>query len=1051
MKPKKAILLGSGALKIGEAGEFDYSGSQCIKALKEEGIQTILVNPNIATIQTDEKLADKVYFKPVKPKYLEKIIRKERPDGILLGFGGQTALNCGVDLEERRVLKRFGVRVLGTQTNAIEKCEGREEFKKAMKDINLISPKSGAASSLSKAKGLAKKIGYPLIIRPDYILGGQGAGIAHNGMDLERIVSKALAKKRTKQVLVEEYLDGWKEVEFEVLRDYDDNCIVVCAMENLDPMGIHTGESIVVAPIQTLTNREFQLLRELSIKVIRSLGIVGECNVQFALNPKSEEYRVIEVNPRLSRSSALASKATGYPIAYIAAKLALGYNLFELPNKVTGVTTACFEPSLDYVVVKVPRWDLEKFQRVSRELGPQMKSVGEVMAIGRGFEEALQKAFRQIGKGWEGLTDISRGHSLKRIKKELSTPTDKRLFFVVEAFRKKMPVKKIRELSKIDPWFLRRIKKIVELEEKLKENKLEKELLWKAKKLGFSDKRIAQLKQSNELNIRKKRTSLGVKPVVKQIDTLAAEWPAQTNYLYLTYNGKFDDIPFKKRKKAVVLGSGTYRIGSSVEFDWCCVNTAWSLKEKGLDEVIMVNCNPETVSTDFDVLDKLYFEEISLERVLDICEKESPKGIVVSVGGQAANNLATGLSNSGLKILGTKAKNIDNAENRKRFSALVDKIGLKQPRWTEARDLKQAKGFAESIGFPVLIRPSYVLSGAAMKVAFTEKQLEEFLSRAAEVSKEHPVVVSKFIRGGKEVEVDGVSDGKRAYLGAIIEHVEQAGTHSGDATMSIPPLSLNEKIREKVKFYAEKIALALKIKGPFNIQFIVSGENIYVIECNLRSSRSMPFVSKSTGVNLMDLAVDAMLGLGIESGGPVNPENYCVKAPQFSFLRLEGADPVSGVEMASTGEVACFGQSFEEAFTLALEASGFRIPKKGDYVLLTTGGKKKPLIPIAKSFTESGLKLMATVHTARALNEAGLDCTVLFKVHEDQKPNALDFLKNGKIQLVVNIPSNERESKERVLEDEYLIRRTAVEFGVPIITNLELAGALARALKSKSI
>jgi len=1030
---KSVLILGSGAIKIGEAGEFDYSGAQAIKALKEEGIRTILVNPNIATIQTDKKFADEVYLLPVKGEFVSKVIEKERPDGILLGFGGQTALNCGCELYETRVLEKYGVEILGTGIESIKKATDREKFRKTMLNNDIPIPKSETASTIERAIDEADKIGYPVMIRVAYTLGGQGSGVAHNRDELKRIASIGLAHSRVRQVLIEEYLEKWKEIEYEVMRDEDDNCIVICNMENFDPMGIHTGDSIVVAPSQTLTNREYHMLRETSFKVIRALGIVGECNIQYALNPVSEEFRVIEVNSRLSRSSALASKATGYPIAYIAAKLSIGYTLPELINKVTSVTTACFEPSLDYVVVKIPRWDFQKFRLVSKRIGTQMKSVGEVMGIGRKFEEALQKGIRMLDKGRE-LTDVD-DIDINEIKNELENPTDERIFHIVKALKIGMDINEIHRLTGIDAWFLHKIKNIVEVENELKD--LSPENLAKAKKFGFSDKRIARIFGKKESEIRRIRKGLNITPVVKQIDTTGAEWPATTNYLYMTYNGDFDDMKRTANKKIIVLGSGCYRIGSSVEFDWCCVNMAWALKKK-TDEVIMINYNPETVSTDYDILDKLYFEELTLERILDIVEKEKPDGVIVSVGGQIPNNLAKKLSENGVNILGTSASDIDRAEDRSKFSALLEELKVKQPSWSKLESIEKAKEFADKIGYPVLIRPSYVLSGAAMNVAFDENQLEDYLKRAANVSKEHPVVISKFLRNAKEVEVDAVSDGSNVFIGAIVEHVEFAGTHSGDATMSIPTLTISNANKEVIRRYTRKIAKHLKIRGPFNIQYLVKGDEILVIECNLRASRSMPFVSKTIGVNLMEIGGDAITGENIADGEGV-PKNFGVKSPQFSFMRLENADPISGVEMVSTGEVACLGESFGEAFLKSLTASGLRIPKIGEGILITVEDKKK-IVPVAKTLAKR-FKIYATEHTARELIKNDIKCKVLYKISENKKPNIIDCLMNGTVGLVINIPDTNINQR-----DEYLIRRKAVEFGIPVITNFELANALANAI-----
>lgn len=1043
---KKVIIIGSGAIKIGEAGEFDYSGAQAIKALKEEGIEVILVNCNIATIQSDEKFVDKVYFIPITPEFIEKVIERERPDGILLTFGGQTALNCGVELYETGVLDKYNVKVLGTGIEAIETADNREKFRKTLLDNGVPIPMSGKANSVKEALEVADYIGYPVIVRVAYTLGGQGSGVAYNKKELKKIVSRGLIHSRIEQVLIEEYLGKWKELEYEVMRDTANNCTIVCNMENFDPMGIHTGDSIVVAPSQTLTNREYHLLRIAAFKVIRILGIIGECNIQFALNPGGEEFRIIEVNSRLSRSSALASKATGYPIAYIAAKLAIGYTLPELMNKVTGVTTACFEPSLDYVVVKIPRWDFQKFRKVNRQIGTQMKSVGEVMAIGRKFEEALQKAVRMLNNDRE-LTDVDDLENEKeKIVSELKNPTDQRIFYIVKALQFGIEVEQIYKITGINEWFLYKIQKIFELQEKLKSS-FDSEILKEAKKLGFSDKRIGELVGKNETDIRKIRIQSGIIPVVKQIDTLAAEWPAKTNYLYLTYNGDFDDLAFESKKKVIVLGSGCYRIGSSVEFDWCCVNMSWVLK-KAIDEVIMINYNPETVSTDFDVLDKLYFDELTLERVLDIIQKENPVGVVVSVGGQIPNNLALKLSKQGIKILGTSAEDIDKAEDRYKFSKILDELNIKQPRWCKVENIEKAKLFSKEIEYPVLIRPSYVLSGSAMNVAFDDDHLEQYLKNAAKVSKEYPVVISKFITNAREVEVDGVCDGNNVLIGAIIEHVEDAGIHSGDATMSIPSISISENVKNKTRDYTKKIARSLHIKGPFNIQYLVKNEEVLVIECNLRASRSMPFVSKTIGLNLMEIAADAIFGKKIKSQEMV-PKKFCVKVPQFSFMRLEGADPITGVEMVSTGEVACFGETFDDAFIKALIASGIKIPQKGDPILITVGGDKKPVLPIAKKLQNEGFSIFATEHTANTLKENKINCEILHKISEKKQPNIKDYLTDKKIKFVINIPSvNNGEISKQIFDDEYLIRRTAVEFGISIITNLELARTFVDAISN---
>jgi len=1062
---RKVLVLGSGAIKIGEAAEFDYSGSQCLKALREEGIETVLINPNIATIQTDPRLAGKVYLLPVTPEYVEKVIEKERPDGILLGFGGQTALNCGVQLAKKGILEKYNVKVLGTPVRAIEDTEDRELFRQAMIRTDIPIPRSKSATSVQEALEVAKEIGYPVIVRVAYILGGKGSGVAHNESELREIVNRALAQSMISQVLIEEYLGHWKEIEYEVMRDYANNCLTVCNMENIDPMGIHTGDSIVVAPSQTLTNREYHLLRLASIKVIQSLGIVGECNIQWALDPKSEEIRAIEVNARMSRSSALASKATGYPLAYIATKLAIGYMLPELINMVTGVTTACFEPALDYVVVKFPRWDLQKFRNVDRHIGPQMKSVGEVMAIGRCLDEALQKAVRMLDIGKIGLVcnpEDDDYEPMETIKDALANPTDERLFKVVKAIKKDIPVEEIYQLSGIDPFFLHKIENIVNMEKKLRSLNLEDddalETIKDAKRLGFSDEQIAICLKTDEITVRELRKKANIVPVVKQIDTLAAEWPAKTNYLYLTYGGDEDDIDFHSGKsKVMVLGAGVFRIGSSVEFDWCGVNTIWALKKNGVEEAIMVNYNPETVSTDYDMSDKLYFEELTLERILDIHEKENPLGVVASVGGQIPNNLALKLANSGVKLLGTSGQSIDCAEDRSKFSALLDQLGIPQPEWSRLTTTRDVKEFAEKIGYPVLIRPSYVLSGSAMRVAYAEDELENYLKLATKVSREHPVVISKFIEKAKEVEVDGVSDGKDVLIGAIIEHIENAGVHSGDATMGIPTQTLPNSVLKTMEDYTYRIVKALEIKGPYNIQYLVKNGVTYVIECNLRASRSMPYVSKTRGVNLIELATLAILGKkfrDVRVSELPSIRHVGVKVPQFSFMRLSGADPVLGVEMLSTGEVACLGENFADALSKALESADFKIPPTGGSVLITVGGEelKKKVVPLGKALSKMGFKIYATEHTAETLRKAGVnDVSVLHKVREvDKNPNIVDYLQKGKIDLVINIPMPNNAGKySDILKDEYTIRRLAIEFNIPVVTNLELASVLTKVLEQR--
>jgi len=1062
---RKVVVLGSGPIKIGEAAEFDYSGSQCLKAMKEEGIETVLINPNIATIQTDPRLADKIYLLPVSPEYVEAVIKKEDPDGILLSFGGQTALNCGVNLAQSGVLEKYDVKVLGTPIKAIEDTEDRELFRQAMIRANIPIPRSKSATSVRQALEIAEELNYPVILRVAYTLGGKGSGVAYNEKELKDIVSRALAQSMITQVLVEEYIGKWKEIEYEVMRDYENNCLTVCNMENFDPMGIHTGDSIVVAPSQTLTNREYHLLRSASIKAIQSLGIIGECNIQWALHPKSEEFRAIEVNARMSRSSALASKATGYPLAYIAAKLAIGYLLPELVNKVTGVTTACFEPALDYLVVKIPRWDLRKFRNVDPHLGPQMKSVGEVMAIGRNFEEAIQKAVRMLDIGKIGV--VGNGDnapvSFESLTDALANPTDERLFRIVDAIKMGITIKKIYKLSGIDPWFLYKIKNIIDMEKQLKTLSLNSsrasELIREAKRLGFSDGQIANCLGVDESTVRIFRKKNGITPVVKQIDTLAAEWPAKTNYLYLSYHGDEDDLKFTyDKKKVIVLGAGVFRIGSSVEFDWGGVNTIWALKNHGIDEAVMVNYNPETVSTDYDVSDKLYFEELTVERILDIYEKERPLGVIGSVGGQIPNNLAMKLFKAGVKLLGTSSESIDQAEDRSKFSAMLDRLGIPQPKWSKLTTIEEAETFAEEIGYPVLVRPSYVLSGYAMRIAQNKTDLRNYLELAATVSQEHPVVISKFVAGAKEVEVDGVSDGENTLIGAVIEHVEQAGIHSGDAVMSIPPQTLSNKIIKKIEDYSKAIARALKIKGPFNIQYLVKDGDVSVIECNLRASRSLPYVSKTRGVNLIEVSTAIMLGKTLRDLRIVEippAPHVGVKVPQFSFMRLTGADPILGVEMLSTGEAACLGENFADALLKALQSVEFDIPKQGSSVLITVGGEtmKKKVIPLARALRDLGFVLYATEHTAYVFRKAGLDSVaVLHKVKEPQKkPNILNYLLERKVSLVINIPTaNSEEGKAEILEDEYTIRRLAVEFNIPVVTTLELASALVKVLKYRA-
>jgi len=1061
----KVIVLGSGAIKIGEAAEFDYSGSQCLKALREEGIETVLVNPNIATIQTDPRLAGKVYLLPITPEFVEEVIAKERPDAIMLSFGGQTALNCGVKLAKKGILEKYGVKVLGTPIQTIEDTEDRELFRQSMMKAGVPIPNSKSAMTMDEAIKVGKEICYPVIIRLAYALGGKGSGVAHNEAELKAIVCRALGQSMISQVLIEEYLGHWKEVEYEVMRDYDDNCIIVCNMENFDPMGIHTGDSIVVAPSQTLSNREYHFLRSASIKAIRSLGVVGECNIQWALDNKSEEIRAIEVNARLSRSSALASKATGYPIAYIAAKLCIGYTLPELQNKVTRVTTACFEPALDYLVVKYPRWDLQKFRNVDCHLGPQMKSVGEVMGIGRCFEEALQKAVRMLDIGKMGLVcndEEDEPESLETIKDALANPTDQRLYMIIKALKQGLSIEEIYDLSGVDPFFLHKIKNVIDMQNKLdtisKQNSDFLDTIREAKRIGFSDMQIAICRGTDEFTIRKLRKEANIVPAIKQIDTLAAEWPAKTNYLYLTYGGDEDDITFPSvSKKVIVLGAGVFRIGSSVEFDWCGVNTIWALKKNGIEEAIMINYNPETVSTDYDMSDKLYFEELTMERILDICDKEHPSGVIASVGGQIPNNLALKLSEAGINLLGTSGESIDQAEDRAKFSALLDTLEIPQPEWRDLSTTRDLKKFASKVGYPVLIRPSYVLSGSAMRVAYTEDELKCYLKLAAKVSKDHPAVISKFIENAKEVEVDGVYDGEDNIIGAIVEHVENAGVHSGDATMGIPTLTLDSDVLRTVQDYTHKIVEALKIRGPYNIQYLVKNGDTYVIECNLRASRSMPYVSKTRGVNMIELATLAMLGKKFKDTGftELPPISHVgVKVPQFSFMRLSGADPVLGVEMLSTGEVACLGENFTDALSKALQSAEFKIPPEGGSVLITVGGKelKDKVVPIGRALRKMGFKIYSTTHTAKALQNAGVNnISVLRKVRETgQKPNIVDYLQECKIDLVINIPMpSHLTTFSEVLKDEYTIRRLAIEFNIPVVTNLQLATALIKILEQR--
>lgn len=1048
-KPHKVLVLGSGALKIGEAGEFDYSGSQALKALKEESVKTVLINPNIATVQTNENLADKVYLLPVTLPFVERIIQKERPDAILLSFGGQTALNCGLELQKKGVLDKYQVQVLGTPTSAIEITEDRQLFADLLRSIDIDTPKSISATSLEEAYAAARLVGYPIIVRAAFTLGGQGSGFCQNDEELNKLAQTAFSF--SDQILIEESLKGWKEIEYEVVRDRFDNCITVCNMENFDPLGIHTGESIVVAPSQTLSNSEYHKLREVSIKIIRKVGVVGECNVQFALDPKSEEYRVIEVNARLSRSSALASKATGYPLAFVAAKLGLGYGLHQIKNSITKTTTAFFEPALDYVICKLPRWDLAKFTGVSRDLGSSMKSVGEVMAIGRSFEEAIQKGLRMIGVGMHGFT----GNSISLdgdIKEKLQNPTDLRIFYVAEALLKGMTVEEIHELTGIDHWFLSHLDHIIQLEKKLfalnSLQDLNYDLLKQAKQNGFSDFQLARTVMKSTkasidvdlLEVRAYRKDLGVIPYVKQIDTLAAEFPAQTNYLYLTYHGDFHDIEFEKDEKSViVLGSGAYRIGSSVEFDWAGVNTVESLKRNGYRGII-INFNPETVSTDYDISDRLFFEELSLERVMDIVEMENPKGVIVSVGGQIPNTLAPRLAQQNIPILGTSPKSIDRAEDRFKFSDMLDKLAIDQPRWKELSDMDEISDFANIVGFPVLIRPSYVLSGAAMNVVSNHEELHHFLQVAANVSKKHPVVVSEFLTNSKEIEFDAVAQNGEVKLYAISEHIEFAGVHSGDATLVFPPQKVYFETIRRIKKVSRQIAKELNISGPFNIQFLARDNFIKVIECNLRASRSFPFVSKVLNENFIDLATRVMLGEQVSKPNKsiFDIDHIGIKASQFSFSRLTHADPILGVDMSSTGEVGCIGDNFYEAVLKAMLSVGYHIPHKG--VLISSGDArgKVELLQSSKMMVERGLKLYATPGSYDYLKSHGIPSEKVYWPDDNRSPNALNLLEEQKVDLVVNIP---KDLSSEELNNDYTIRRNAVDRNIPILTNARLASA----------
>ena len=1047
---KKVLLLGSGALKIGEAGEFDYSGSQALKALREEGVKIVLINPNIATVQTSEGVADQIYFLPVQPYFVEEVIKKERPDGILLSFGGQTALNCGVELYRQGILEKYNVKVLGTPVQAIMDTEDRELFVQKLDEINVKTIKSEACETIEQTRKAAADLGYPVIIRAAYALGGLGSGFADNEEELNKLAEKAFSF--SPQVLVEKSLKGWKEIEYEVVRDRYDNCITVCNMENFDPLGIHTGESIVIAPSQTLTNSEYHKLRALAIKIIRHIGIVGECNVQYAFDPQSEDYRVIEVNARLSRSSALASKATGYPLAFVAAKLGMGYGLFELKNSVTKTTSAFFEPALDYVVCKIPRWDLSKFRGVDKELGSSMKSVGEVMAIGRNFEEAIQKGLRMIGQGMHGFVE-NKELEIEDIDAALREPTDKRVFVISKAMHKGYTVDQIHELTKIDKWFLEKLQHIIDIDEEMKKcniNTLDKDLLRTAKVYGFTDFQIAravgledELKSMRKasLVVRSRRKNYGILPVVKQIDTLAAEYPAQTNYLYVTYAGVNSDIKYENDKRSIiVLGSGAYRIGSSVEFDWCGVQALNTIRKEGFRSV-MINYNPETVSTDYDMCDRLYFDELTFERVMDIIDLETPHGVIVSTGGQIPNNLAVLLDEQHVPILGTKAQDIDNAEDRAKFSQMLTNNGINQPEWSALTSMEDIDRFIERVGFPVLVRPSYVLSGAAMNVCSNEDELKRFLQLAANVSEDHPVVVSKFIEHAKEIEMDAVAKNGEVIAYAISEHIEFAGVHSGDATIQFPPQKLYVETVRRCKRVGRQIAKELHINGPFNIQFMARDNDILVIECNLRASRSFPFVSKVLKINLIELATRVMLGLPVEKPNKnlFDLDYVGIKASQFSFNRLQKADPVLGVDMSSTGEVGCLGDDTNTALLKSMLSVGYRIPKKN--ILLSTGGAKQmvEMLDAAKKLIDNGYKLYATGGTSKFLTENGIENThVLWPSEEGDEPKALDLLHNHTIDMVVNIPKNLTSSE---LSNGYKIRRASIDLNVPLLTNARLASA----------
>ncbi len=1072
---KKVLILGSGAVRIGQAGEFDYSGSQVLKALNEEGIETILINPNIATIQTDPQMSSKVYLLPINVKYCEEIIKKERPDGICLAFGGQTGLNVGVELEEAGILEKYNVKVCGTPVKAIEATEDRDLFVQAMERSDCPVCKSKAVNSYADAKKVAEELGFPLIIRVGYVLGGRGSGFVHNWEQFERIAKRGLAQSRIHQILIEESVWGWKEIEFEILRDAENNCFINCSMENVDPCGIHTGDSIVVAPAQTLPDEELQMLRSASIRATQEVGVCGECNIQWALDPFSKRYRAIEINARLSRSSALASKATGYPLAYIAAKIAIGYTLPELKNQITLKTTANFEPATDYMVLKFPRWDLTKFESVDRHIGPQMKGVGECMSIGRNFEEVCQKAIRMLDIGFKGFVgnDLAPIEDINELKYELRNPTDLRFLRIGEAIKRGISIDEIYERSMVDKWFLYKLKNIIDIEEELKNldflgssDEDKQYLIERAKRYGFSDGQIAKILGLDTPTIRRLRKRYNIVPYVKQIDTLAGQCPPTRHYLYLTYWGDKHDVDFDKEekdrlKKVIVLGSGTYRIGASVEFDWGSVNCLWGLQKLDVDKAIIINYNPETVSTDYDIPDRLYFEELSGERVLDICELEKPFGVVLNAGGQIAQNLAAKFAKysefyrkANINILGTHGSRIDMAEDRSKFSSLLDQLGIKQPEWAMLTTKEEALEFAKKVGYPVLVRPSYVLSGAAMRVSYDEKTLRDTLDLAAAVSREYPVVITKFFTDSKEVECDGICDGTNVLIGAIVEHIENAGVHSGDATMSIPPQTISKNVVEQINKYTRDIALALKIMGPFNIQYLVKNEEVFVIECNLRSSRSMPYVSKCIGLNLMKIAAEVIMGKKI-------PENLLnlpygnfvgVKSPMFSFMRLDNADPILGVEMNSTGEVACIGEDMPDALMKSLEATEMKIPVEGGNILISVGGEelKRQVIPLAKKLKNLGFAIFATEDTAKVLRNEGVEAVKLYKVHEQgMEPNIKSCMMDGRIDMVINIPlpTTVEEKFRQIIEDEFQIRRMAVDFNIPVIVNLQLAEAIIDAIE----